>query len=114
MKITLVDTLCLHVFLTRDYDERIVSYDRLLDVFWNNHDPTTLNQQGPDIGTQYRSVIFYSSSMQKNIAEKSLKDIQNNFNRKIVTEILNAKEFYRAEEYHQNYLIKNNYGNCSI
>ena len=90
-----------------DYDANVVSYDTLLNVFWEKHDPTTLNQQGPDIGTQYRSAIFYFTEVQKEIARKSLEYRQNKLgNRKIVTEITEAKEFWKAEEYHQKYFEK--------
>ena len=90
-----------------DYDANVVSYDTLLNVFWEKHDPTTLNQQGPDIGTQYRSAIFYFTEVQKEIARKSLEYRQNKLgDRKIVTEITEAKEFWKAEEYHQKYFEK--------
>ena len=90
-----------------DYDANVLSYDTLLNVFWEKHDPTTLNQQGPDIGTQYRSAIFYFTEVQKEIARKSLEYRQNKLgNRKIVTEITEAKEFWKAEEYHQKYFEK--------
>ena len=72
-----------------------------MNVFWNKHDPTTLNRQGPDVGSQYRSAIFYFDEEQKIAAEKSLKNRQNKLNKKIVTEITQAKEFWKAEEYHQ-------------
>ena len=88
-----------------DYDPEQVSYDELLDVFWNNHNPTTLNQQGPDIGTQYRSVIFFHNVGQEKSAKKSKEnlEISNKFGKPIVTEIVNAPEFYKAEDYHQRY-----------
>ena len=90
-----------------DYDANVVSYDTLLNVFWEKHDPTTLNRQGPDVGTQYRSAIFYFTEVQKEIARKSLEYRQNKLgNRKIVTEITEAKEFWKAEEYHQKYFEK--------
>ncbi|RZD34979.1 MAG: peptide-methionine (S)-S-oxide reductase [Methanobacteriota archaeon] len=90
-----------------DYNSDIVSYDTLLNVFWNKHDPTTLNRQGPDVGTQYRSAIFYFTEAQKEIAKKSLEYKQNIFgNKKIVTEIAEAKDFWLAEEYHQKYFEK--------
>ena len=88
------------------FDENIINYSKLLDLFWQCHDPTTLNRQGPDIGTQYRSVIFYYSNLQKEIAEKSKLNYQSKFNGKIVTEIEKAKEFYEAEDYHQCYIQK--------
>ena len=90
-----------------DYDPNVVSYDKLLQVFWEKHDPTTLNRQGPDIGTQYRSAIFYFDSEQKKIAEESLKKRQDIVgSRKIVTEITKADDFWKAEEYHQKYFVK--------
>jgi len=90
-----------------DYDSDTVSYDTLLNVFWKKHDPTTLNQQGADVGTQYRSAIFYFTGTQKEIAKKSLNYHQNKLaDRKIVTEITEAKEFWKAEEYHQKYFEK--------
>jgi peptide methionine sulfoxide reductase msrA/msrB len=91
-----------------------VSYNTLLDLFWSNHNPTTLNRQGPDNGTQYRSVIFYHNEQQKMETEQSKKQQQQHFNNKIVTQIVPASTFYRAEEYHQNYLNKNNLGSCGI
>lgn len=90
-----------------DYNPNVVSYDKLLQVFWEKHDPTTLNRQGPDIGTQYRSAIFYFDSEQKKIAEESLKKRQDIIgSRKIVTEITKADDFWKAEEYHQKYFVK--------
>ena len=91
-----------------------VSYNTLLDLFWRNHNPTTLNRQGPDNGTQYRSVIFYHNEQHKMETEQSKKQQQQHFNNKIVTQIVPASTFYRAEEYHQNYLNKNNLGSCGI
>jgi len=96
------------------FNPKIISYSDLLKVFWQNHNPTTLNQQGPDMGTQYRSVIFYYSDLQKNEAEKSKQDALTNFKTPIVTQIVVSSIFYRAEEYHQDYLEKNNLGNCSL
>ena len=91
-----------------DYDPNVISYEELLDVFWNNHDPTSLNRQGPDIGYQYRSAIFVHDDDQKKIAEKSKDLLENSgkFSKPIVTEITPAPEFYRAEEYHQKYFQK--------
>ena len=90
-----------------DYNSDIVSYDTLLTVFWDKHDPTTLNRQGPDVGTQYRSAIFYFTEAQKEIAKKSLEYKQNIFgDKQIVTEITEAKDFWLAEEYHQKYFEK--------
>ncbi len=89
-----------------EYDESIISFNDLINHFWKCHDPSTLNRQGPDIGTQYRSAIFYYSEIQKKVAEKS-KDIYSKKNKiKIVTEISEAKEYYKAEEYHQKYILK--------
>ena len=89
-----------------EYDPSQITYDALLDVFWNCHDPTTLNQQGPDIGSQYRSVLFFCTARQEIIANSSKKKLQSGRyqHKSIVTEILPATEFYRAEEYHQRYL----------
>lgn len=88
------------------YEPGGVSYSELLDVFWKIHDPTQKNRQGPDVGTQYRSVIFYYSEEQKKEASESLERIQEKLGRKIQTEIMSASEFYKAEEYHQKYLKK--------
>ena len=94
-----------------DYDPDVVTYDKLLQVFWEKHDPTTLNRQGPDIGTQYRSAIFYFDDEQKNSATKSLQERQSTIgNRKIVTEITKASDFWKAEEYHQKYFEKHRVG----
>jgi len=94
-----------------DYNSDIVSYDTLLNVFWDKHDSTTLNRQGPDVGTQYRSAIFYFTEAQKEIAKKSLKYKQNIFgDKKIVTQITEAKDFWLAEEYHQKYFEKHGAG----
>ena len=89
-----------------DYDPNVVSYDKLLQVFWEKHDPTTLNRQGPDIGNQYRSISFYYSEEQKNQALQSKKQKQLTIKKLIVTEIIQAKEFYLAEEYHQLFINK--------
>jgi len=88
------------------YNPEQIKYDRILETFWSIHDPTQLNRQGPDIGTQYRSAIFYHSEEQKKIAEQSKESKQKQYNKKIVTEIIPAQEFYPAEEYHQKYLEK--------
>jgi peptide-methionine (S)-S-oxide reductase len=92
------------------YDPKVLSFDELLEVFWKTHDPTTLNQQGHDVGTQYRSAIFYHDAEQKKLAEEyKLKlDKSGAFNRPIVTEITAVSEFYPAEQYHQNYYNENN------
>lgn len=99
------------------YDPKIVSYDDLLNIFWNIHDPTTLNSQGPDRGTQYRSSIFYHNDMQKEAAFAIKEKVQNSgrYNGTIVTEIVPVTKFYRAEEYHQQYFEKQgNSGGCAI
>ncbi|KAH8486534.1 hypothetical protein H0E87_025516 [Populus deltoides] len=88
------------------YDPKECSFDTLIDVLWARHDPTTLNRQGNDVGTQYRSGIYYYTPEQEKAAKESLERQQKLLNRKIVTEILPAKKFYRAEEYHQQYLAK--------
>jgi peptide-methionine (S)-S-oxide reductase len=90
-----------------EYDPSKVSYEELLEVFWKNHDPTTPNRQGWDVGTQYRSAIFYHSPEQKVAAQASKEKAQERFEKPIVTEITSASEFYRAEEYHQRYFEKN-------
>jgi peptide-methionine (S)-S-oxide reductase len=90
-----------------EYDPSKVSYEELLEVFWKNHDPTTPNRQGWDVGTQYRSAIFYHSPEQKAAAQASKEKAQERFKKPIVTEITSASEFYRAEEYHQRYFEKN-------
>ena len=94
-----------------DYDPDVVTYDKLLQVFWEKHDPTNLNKQCPDIGTQYRSAIFYFDDEQKNSATKSLQKRQSTIgSRKIVTEITKASDFWKAEEYHQKYFEKHRVG----
>jgi peptide-methionine (S)-S-oxide reductase len=85
------------------FDPSKISYDSLLSVYWEAHDPTTLNRQGADVGTQYRSVIFYHSSQQKEAAERSLKNAQKSFDVPIVTEIKPLVKFFKAENYHQDY-----------
>jgi len=98
------------------YDPAKVSYDQLLNTFWESHDPTTLNRQGPDIGTQYRSAIFFHSPEQERLARASKEKMQasGKFRRQIVTEITPASTFYRAEEYHQKYLAKRGLSHCHI
>lgn len=98
------------------YDPKVVSYDKLLDIFWENHDPTQVNRQGPDIGTQYRSVIFYNSPEQKKLAEKSRQRLEasGKLKGKIATTIEPAKPFYKAEDYHQQYLEKRGLASCHI
>ena len=90
------------------FDPSKVSYDALLNIFWSTHDPTTLNRQGPDIGTQYRSAIFYINSNQEEIAMKSkvIQEESKRFDKEIVTLIIPASNFWEAEEYHQEYLEK--------
>jgi len=92
--------------LELNFDETEISYEKLLDHFWKCHDPTTLNRQGPDVGRQYRSAIFYHSDIQKDIAEKSKIKHQSKFNNNIVTEITKADTFYLAEDYHQRFIQK--------
>jgi peptide-methionine (S)-S-oxide reductase len=99
-----------------EFDPMAVSFDQLLDVFWNAHDPTTLNRQGPDEGTQYRSAIFYFTEEQKSVAEASrAKESQSGKHRRpLATEISPASKFYPAEEYHQKYLLKRGEGSCHV
>ncbi|MDP3882294.1 MAG: peptide-methionine (S)-S-oxide reductase MsrA [Nanoarchaeota archaeon] len=96
------------------FDPKKINYSQLLDSFWRSHDPTALNRQGPDIGTQYRSVIFYTNEEQKKEAEDSKKEFQKNLGKPIVTQILPAKTFFKAEEYHQHYLKKTGRVSCRI
>ena len=105
------ETVCLGTtehteVLELNFDETEISYEKLLDHFWKCHDPTTLNRQGPDIGRQYRSAIFYYSDIQKEIAESSKIKHQPKFNNNIVTEITKADTFYLAEDYHQRFIQK--------
>lgn len=94
------------------YDPDEVSYEELLEVFWSTHDPTTMNRQGPDVGSQYRSVIFYHNEKQKKLAEKSKIEKSGEYDKPVVTEIVRAKEFYRAEEHHQKYHQKHGISKC--
>jgi peptide-methionine (S)-S-oxide reductase len=99
------------------FDSRKISYQELLEVFWKTHDPTTLNRQGADVGTQYRSVIFYHNDEQKKLAEEYKIKLEEAkiWNNPIVTEISPYKKFYKAEDYHQNYFSNNpNQGYCSF
>ncbi len=98
------------------YDPGRVSYEQLLEVFWNSHDPTTLNRQGSDVGTQYRSAIFYHTPEQEAAARASKARLETSgrFARPIVTEIVPATAFWRAEEYHQQYLEKRGLATCHI
>ena len=99
-----------------EYDPSRVSYDDLLRVFWENHDPTQLNRQGADVGSQYRSAIFYHGDEQKQAADASKQQLEKagRYKRPIVTHILPATHFYRAEEYHQQYLEKRGLATCRI
>jgi peptide-methionine (S)-S-oxide reductase len=99
-----------------EYDPARVSYDDLLKVFWENHDPTQLNRQGPDVGDQYRTVIFYHTPEQQAAAQASKErlEAENKYRRPIVTQIVPAETFYRAEEYHQQYLEKRGLSTCKI
>ncbi|WP_085520510.1 peptide-methionine (S)-S-oxide reductase MsrA [Tuberibacillus sp. Marseille-P3662] len=99
-----------------EFDPNVVSYDALLNLFWENHDPTQLNRQSDDVGEQYRSAIFYHDNDQKAAAERSRADKVNSgaYKRPIVTEITPASTFYKAEEYHQDYLQKNGLASCHI
>lgn len=96
------------------YDPKIITYEELLNGFWEIHDPTTKNRQGPDVGTQYRSAIFYHTIEQKTAAERSKKTLEQSgkHTKKIVTEITKAPIFYPAEEYHQQYLAKHGRAAC--
>ncbi len=98
------------------YDPALTTYAELLRIFWNNHNPTTLNRQGPDIGSQYRSVIFYYTEDQRETAEASKQELidRKQFNDPIVTEIVPVTAFWDAEEYHQQYLAKRGLGSCHI
>ena len=98
------------------YDENIISYESILIIFMTTHDPTQLNRQGADVGTQYRSAIFYHNQEQKDIATQSIKDLESKgqFKDPIVTEIVPVSQFYKAEEDHQKYLFKRGKGSCKI
>lgn len=99
-----------------EFDTAKVSYEALLDIFWTNHNPTTMNRQGPDIGSQYRSVVFYHSPEQKTAAEqaKSALEASGKWKLPIVTQIEPAQTFYKAEDYHQQYLAKRGLSTCHI
>jgi peptide-methionine (S)-S-oxide reductase len=99
-----------------EYDPGKISYDQLLNVFWENHDPTQLNRQGPDWGAQYRSAIFYHSPEQETAAKKSKEALaqSSRFNKPVVTQIVPATTFYEAEDYHQQYLEKRGLASCHI
>jgi peptide-methionine (S)-S-oxide reductase len=91
------------------YDPSVVTYERLLEVFWHCHDPTTLNRQGPDVGDEYRSIILVTSKEQSLAASKSMSEAQKEFASTIVTQIEPLKQFWKAEAYHQNYYQRNGY-----
>jgi len=99
-----------------EYDPGQISYEQLLEVFWSNHNPTTLNRQGPDVGSQYRSAIYFHTPEQQAAAEssKQQQDASGRFGRPIVTEVTPAATFHRAEEYHQQYLEKRGQSSCHI
>ncbi len=98
------------------YDPAKVSYEKLLEVFWSVHDPTQLNRQGPDVGAQYRSAIFFHTPQQKAVATESRAALESSgrLSKPIVTEIVPASTFYRAEEYHQRYLEKRGQASCRM
>lgn len=98
------------------FDPAVISYEDLLDLFWRLHDPTTLNRQGPDVGSQYRSAVFYHSEVQKEAALTVLGKIETSgrFRSPIVTQIVPAETFYPAEDYHQQYFAKRGGGHCHI
>lgn len=99
-----------------EFDPKQVTYEQLLKVFWENHDPTTMNRQGPDLGTQYRSAIFFHDAEQEKAARGSKEALEKSgkFKRPIVTQIVAAPEFYRAEDYHQQYFEKQGIRSCHI
>ena len=99
-----------------EFDPKQVSYEQLLNVFWQSHDPTTLNRQGPDVGTQYRSAIFFENPEQEAAARKSKAELEKSglFKRPIVTEITPASQFWPAEDYHQQYFEKRGIKSCHI
>jgi peptide-methionine (S)-S-oxide reductase len=99
-----------------DYDPAKISYGKLLETFWENHDPTQLNRQGPDWGSQYRSAIFYHSPEQEAEAKASKRALENSgrFRKPITTQIVPAETFYEAEDYHQQYLEKRGLASCHI
>jgi len=100
-----------------EYDPTKVSYENLLDIFWRIHDPTTPNRQGPDVGTQYRSAVFYHNSEQRRLAKEAIQKLEGSGEfrgRHIVTEVVPASEFWPAEEYHQRYLEKRGMHTCRV
>jgi peptide-methionine (S)-S-oxide reductase len=97
-----------------EFDPEVVSYEELVDLFWRLHDPTQINRQGPDIGTQYRSVIFAHDDDQAAAAKASKERAQQGFSKPIATQIVPAGSFWRAEEYHQRYLEKKGLASCTV
>ena len=99
-----------------EYDPAVLSYDKLLEIFWENHDPTQLNRQGPDWGTQYRSAIFFTDPEQEKAARASKEALEKSqqFSKPIVTQIVPATTFFEAEDYHQQYLEKKGLASCHI
>lgn len=99
-----------------DFDPSKVSYEKLLDIFWNSHDPTQVNRQGPDFGTQYRTVIFFHTPEQEKAAKQSKEALEKSgrFSRPVATQIVPAQTFYRAEDYHQQYLAKRGLRHCHV
>jgi peptide-methionine (S)-S-oxide reductase len=97
-----------------EFDPSRLSYDQLLDVFWQEHDPTTLNRQGPDVGTQYRSAVFFHTPEQEAAARSSKERVQSHSRKPVVTEVTPATAFWPAEEYHQRYLEKRGLATCAI
>ena len=97
-----------------EFDPDEVSYEQLLERFWEIHDPTQVDRQGPDVGNQYRSVVFFHSPAQQQAAEESKERAQPRFSRPIATEIVPAQTFWRAEDYHQQYLVKRGLATCRI
>ncbi len=104
-----------HAETTRvGYDPEQVSYEELLDRFWSIHDPTQVDRQGPDVGSQYRSAIFYTTEEQKKSAERSKEELQKKLDKPVASQIIEAPEFWRAEDYHQRYFEKRGGGTCHI
>lgn len=99
-----------------EFDPKKVSYEKLLSIFWDNHNPTQINRQGPDVGEQYRSAIFYHGNDQKRAVLKSMDDLKKSlkYSKPISTKITPATSFYRAEDYHQKYLVKRGLATCKI
>ena len=97
-----------------EYEPARISYEDLLSTFWAGHDPTQLNRQGPDIGTQYRSAIFFHDEAQERAARESLERVQSGLDRPVVTQIVKAETFWPAEDYHQRYLEKRGLASCTL